>query len=61
MKDYIRGAFQALAWVRMLLSNIKDLADLEKALAQIDQALETVRTAAAKDFQQDIELEIKTQ
>jgi len=61
MKDYIRGAFQALAWVRMLLSNIKDLADLEKALAQIDQTLETVRTAAAKDFQQDIQTEIKIQ
>ena len=61
MRDYVRGAFQALAWVRMILANVKDLPRLEKAIAQIDQALETVRTAAAKDFQKDIQAEIKTQ
>ena len=61
MRDYVRGAFQALAWVRMILTNVKDLPGLEKAIAQIDQALETVRTAAAKDFQKDIQAEIKTQ
>ena len=61
MRDYVRGAFQALAWVRMILANVKDLAGLEKAVAQIDEALERVREAAAKDFQKDIQAEIKTQ
>ena len=61
MRDYLRGAFQALAWVRMILANVKDLPGLEKAIAQIDQALEIVRTEAAKDFQKDIQAEIQTQ
>ena len=60
MRDYVRGAFQALAWVRMILANVKDLPGLEKAIAQIDQALETVREAAAKEFQKDVQAEIKT-
>ena len=61
MRDYVRGAFQALAWVRMILANVKDLPGLEKAVAQIDQALDTVREAAAKDFKKDVQAEIKTQ
>ena len=61
MRDYVRGAFQALAWVRMILANVKDLPGLEKAIAQIDQALEKVREAAAKDFQEDIKTAIKSQ
>ena len=61
MRDCVRGAFQALAWVRMLLANVKDLPGLEKAIAQIDQALESVREAATKDFQKDAQAEIKTQ
>jgi hypothetical protein len=61
MKDYIRGAFQALSWVRMILSKVKDLNDLEKALSQIDKALETVRNAAAKDFIGDIQTAITKQ
>jgi len=60
MRDYVRGAFQALAWVRMILSNAKNITDFERALKQIDQALEKIRTKAAKDFTQDIEAEIKT-
>ena len=39
----------------------RDLPGIEKAIAQIDQALDTVREAAAKDFQKDIQTEIKTQ
>lgn len=61
MRDYVRGAFQALAWARMILANVKDLPGLEKAVAQIDEALEKVREAAAKDFKKDIQAEIKTQ
>ena len=60
MRDYVRGAFQALAWVRMILANVKDLPGLEKAIAQIDQAIETVKTEAAKDFQKDIRKEVKS-
>jgi len=59
LKEYVRGAFQALAWVRMLLSNVKDMAGLEKALGEIDQALEKVKTTAAKDFTTDIEYAIQ--
>ena len=61
MRDYVRGAFQALAWVRMILANVKDLSGLEKAVAQIDQALDKVREAAAKDFKKDVQAEIITQ
>jgi hypothetical protein len=61
MREYVRGAFQALAWVRMILSNVKDMTGLEKALAEVDKALETLRSSAAKDFPQDMQKEIKTQ
>ena len=61
MRDYVRGAFQALAWVRMILANVKDIPGLEKAIAQIDEALDKVREAAAKDFKKDVQAEIKTQ
>ena len=60
MKDHIRGAFQALAWVRMILANVKDLPGLEEAIAQIDEALDKVREAAAKDFKKDVQAEIKS-
>jgi len=45
----------------MILANVEDLPRLEKAIAQIDQALETVREAVAKDFQKDIQAITKTQ
>jgi hypothetical protein len=61
MRDYVRGAFQALAWVRMILSNVKDMAALEKTLSEIDQALEKIKSTAARDFTIDIEAELKTQ
>lgn len=60
MREYVRGAFQALAWTRMILSNVKDLNQLEKALAEIDQTLEKIRGTAAKDFEQDIQAELKS-
>jgi len=55
MNEYVRGAFQALAWVRMILANVKDTAQLEKVLGEIDKALETLRSTAAKDFLVDME------
>jgi len=61
MKEYVRGAFQALAWARMLLSNVKKIEDLDKTLAEMDQALEKLKATAAKDFTTDIETELKTQ
>jgi len=60
LKEYVRGAFQALVWARMILSNVKDITQLEKALAEIDKAIEKIKTTAAKDFTTDIEAELKT-
>ena len=61
MKEYVRGAFQALAWARMILSNVKDLTQLEKGLTEIDKALDNIKTKAAKDFTADIQAELKIQ
>ena len=58
MNEYVRGAFQALAWVRMILANVKDTAQLEKVLGEIDKALETLRSTAAKDFLADMQTAI---
>lgn len=60
MKEYVRGAFEALAWTYVLLSNVKDMQQLEQTRNQINQALEKLKTAAAKDFTTDIETEVKT-
>jgi len=59
VKEYVRGAFQALAWARMILSNVKDMTQLEKVLGEIDNALDTIKTKAAKDFKTDIQAELK--
>jgi hypothetical protein len=59
VKEYVRGAFQALAWARTILSNVKDMAQLEKILTEIDEALNNIRTKAAKDFTTDIQAELK--
>ena len=61
MKEYVRGAFQALAWARMILSNVKDMTQLEKVLSEIDKALDNIKTKAAKDFTADIQAELKIQ
>lgn len=55
----MRGAFQALAWARMILSSVKDIAQLEKTLTEIDKALDNIRTKAAKEFTSDIQAELK--
>jgi len=59
VKEYVRGAFQALAWARMILSNVKDMTQLEKVLGEIDQAIDNIKTKAAKDFTTDIQAELK--
>jgi hypothetical protein len=61
VKEYVRGAFQALAWARMILSNVKDTAQLEKVLGEVDKALETLRGTAAKDFLTDMQTELKSE
>ena len=58
MKEYIRGAFQALSWARLLLSKIKDLTQLEAAVSEIDKALDTLKKVAAEAFLADVEAEL---
>jgi len=50
-----KGAFQALAWTRMILSNVKDMKGLAKAVAHIDKAMMTLCNVAAKDFQKSVQ------
>lgn len=50
MKDYARGAFEALNWVMILLLDVKELPDLQRVMSQIDQAINKLRASAAKDF-----------
>jgi len=45
----------------MILSNVKDMGGLEKALVEIDQAIDKIKTTAAKDFTTDIQAELKPQ
>ena len=48
--EYVEGAFHALAWARLLLSNVKDLTGLEKAAEEIDRALDTLKGGVSPDF-----------
>lgn len=50
-----KGAFQALSWVRMVLSDAKNMADVKKALAEIDGALERIKGDAAANFQRNLQ------
>lgn len=51
MHDYIRGAFQALTWVREIISeNSKDPKGLERIKKEIDSALEDIEHGVAIDF-----------
>jgi len=43
----------------MILSNVKKIEDLDKALAEIDKAIETLRNSTAKDFLEDMQTELK--
>jgi hypothetical protein len=52
-----KGAFQALSWIHGLLSDVKDMKDVEKTRSEVDKALETLRSTAAEDFQQNLKPE----
>lgn len=43
------------------MSSVKDMAQLEKVLTEIDKALDDIKTKAAKDFTADIQAELKIQ
>lgn len=50
-----RGAFQALTWIRELLTDVRTPKDLERLRGQVDQALDRVKTMAATDFQNSLD------
>jgi hypothetical protein len=61
LKEYVRGAFQALSWVRMQLSNVKDMDGLKTVLVEIDSAMETIKQGIGADFKKDMEGEMKVE
>jgi len=61
LKEYVRGAFQALSWVRLQLSNVKDMDGLKKVLVEIDSAMETIKQGIGTDFKKDMEGEMKVE
>jgi len=48
-----------LSWVRLLLSNVKDLEGLKKVLDEIDSAMDNIKHSIGVDFKKDMETEIK--
>lgn len=53
MHDYVRGAFQALTWIRELmnsLENEKEPNAFEKLIKEVDDALNDIEHGAAIDF-----------
>ncbi len=52
MHDYVRGAFEALSWVRLLLQELRDnpVCAVEEALKEIEGALEDINNGVASDF-----------
>ncbi|MEM2102899.1 MAG: hypothetical protein QXM22_05240 [Candidatus Bathyarchaeia archaeon] len=51
MHDYVKGAFEALSWIRLLLLDLKDTPDaMEKTLKEVDGALEDIKSGVAGDF-----------
>ncbi len=51
MHDYVRGAFEALSWIRMLLQDLKnDPEAIEKAVKEIDNAIDDIKAGVATDF-----------
>ena len=53
MKDYVRGAFEALSWVYSLLDGIeseKDVDRVKKAVKEVDSAMDDIRDGVAVDF-----------
>lgn len=51
MHDYVRGAFQALAWVReVIIENSKEPEALKRIKKEIDSALDDIEHGVAVDF-----------
>lgn len=51
MNDYIRGAFQALTWVReVVITDVKDNEKAKKVLFEIDEAINDIEHGVAIDF-----------
>jgi len=65
MREKVVGYYQALCWVRLLLSQVKPKDDpqaaLDKLAAEVDSALETITLGAGADFKTDMETQIKIQ
>ncbi len=49
MHDYVKGAFEALSWIRSIL---KERRDAQKALQLIEEALNDINDGAAIDFRE---------
>jgi hypothetical protein len=51
MHDYIRGAFQALTWIREVAENLRnDSERFDKLIKLIDEALNDIEHRIAVDF-----------
>jgi len=47
LNDYLKGAFEALSWVRSILKDEKDINDV---IRQVDDAIVDVTEGVAVDF-----------
>ena len=55
MHDYIRGAYEALSWVRALIRDQNGPSEaLEKVLGEVEGALEDISKGAATDFRRKL-------
>ncbi|MEM3666903.1 MAG: hypothetical protein QW222_07475 [Candidatus Bathyarchaeia archaeon] len=52
MHDYVKGAFEALSWVRLQLLDLQHNPDqaVKETLKEIDAALEDIKRGVAGDF-----------
>jgi hypothetical protein len=52
MHDYVKGAFEALSWVRLLLLDLQTKPEqaIRETLKEIDAALDDIKTGVAGDF-----------
>ncbi|MEM2263468.1 MAG: hypothetical protein QW160_04520 [Candidatus Bathyarchaeia archaeon] len=52
LHDYVKGAFEALSWVRLLLLDLQHKPEeaVKEALKEIDAALDDIKTGVACDF-----------
>ena len=67
MRRYIRGAYEALSWVRALIRQKSDLTldemcvrTLDEMLKKVDEALEDINECTALDFRWRLKAITKT-